>query len=263
MPWFEALPATEIRRLVDRALGWPQLAWHDLSRDHADSRVACLRLADRIAAAPRLLGSDDASTTLLFEALPGVPDLADDDPAAPGVHRAAGRWLARFHRARPLQGDPLPLDRAYRLRSQRWTERARGLLDDGDLARIRERIEAASPDLARRDRTPCHRDDSPRNWLVSEGALAAVIDFEHARDDVPESDLVRLASDVWPHRPELRRSFLHGYLGEGGPADPHAPWMDALVALWALGTVAWARRHGDAAFERRGRDALARVLASG
>ena len=35
-------------------------------------------------------------------------------------------------------------------------------------------------------RVPCQRDHAPRTWLVVDGSLTGVSDFEHARDEVAE-----------------------------------------------------------------------------
>jgi hypothetical protein len=211
---------------------------------------------------PRLLASDDARWTLLLEAWPGTSEPSLDDPRAPDVFEAAGRWLAGLHRTRPFGSDPVPLADAYRLRAQRGLARAQGALAASDLAGVRALLDAALPGLRGARRVPCQRDHAPRNWLVVDGTLRAVIDFEHARDDLAEVDLVPLAREVWPDRPDLRDAFQRGYRAAGGPADPGAPWTTALLALDAVATVAWAVRHRDAAVEAIGRRALARVLAA-
>lgn len=272
-------------------LGGPVAAWRDASRDHGEAWVAVAtgederrvvlkmhRTADKhrreVAAyrrwgsallpeAPRLLAvREEAPATIVLSHLPGRTDLPDDDPAAPAVHRAAGAWLARLHRQPAAGLDAMPLDVAYRRRADGWLARAAVHLDAATLERAAAAMDDAVPRLAGRDRVPCHRDFTPRNWLVARGRFVAGIDLEHARPDVPEVDLVRLASGTWPERPELRRAFLDGYGRGEGPADAAAPWLPGLMALEAVATVAWAAEHGDAAVEARGRRALARCLAA-
>jgi Ser/Thr protein kinase RdoA (MazF antagonist) len=176
------------------------------------------------------------------------------------VHREAGAWLARLHRLPVTDDDPLPLAEAYRRRADAWIGRARDLLPAATLRSVRSCLDEALPRLEARRRVPCHRDMGPRNWLVADGRLRAVIDFEHARPDVAEVDVARLATTVWPRRPEFRAAFLAGYAQADGPGDPEAPWVRGLLVLEALGTVVWAVEHGDASFELRGRAALARLL---
>jgi Ser/Thr protein kinase RdoA (MazF antagonist) len=218
--------------------------------------------AEGVGATPRLLADDASRGTLLLEARPGTPDLPAEHPHAAAVHEAAGAWLARLHRARPFGHDPLPLEDAYRARADRGLARADGAVAPTDLARVRALLDAAVPRLGGVERVPCQRDHAPRNWLVEEGTLTAVIDFEHARDDLAEADLIPLAREVWPAWPHLRAAFLRGYHAAGGPADPAAAWMPALIALDAVSTVAWAIRHRDGQLEAVGRQALARALAS-
>lgn len=86
-------------------------------------------------------------------------------------------------------------------------------------------------------------------------SLGAVIDLEHARPDLPEIDLVRLASHLWPQRPDLRDAFLAGY-----GADTPPPWLMGLEVLEAVATVAWAQEHADPGFEADGRRVLERHL---
>ncbi len=147
--------------------------------------------AERLGGTPRVLASDDVRGTLLLGARPGTTDLPPDHPHVSAVHEAAGRWLARLHRARPFGHEPLPLQDAYRLRADRGLARA-----------------------------------------------------------------------AWSERPHLRAAFLGGYHARGGPADPDAAWMTALIALDAVSTVAWAVRHGEDEVEAVGRRALVRALAS-
>jgi aminoglycoside/choline kinase family phosphotransferase len=285
------LPEGPWDRLAAEALGSPVAAWRDASRDHGEAWVAVAtgaderrvvlkihRTADKhrreVAAyrrwghallpeAPRLLANrEEAPAAIVLSHLPGRTDLPDDDPAAPAVHRAAGAWLARLHRQSAAGLDALPLDVAYRRRADGWLARAADHLDATTLDRAAAATDDAVPRLAGRERVPCHRDFTPRNWLVERGRFVAAIDLEHARADVPEIDLVRLATATWPERPELLRAFLEGYRRAGGPADPAAPWLPGLLVLEAVATVAWAAEHGDAAFEARGRRALARCLAA-
>jgi hypothetical protein len=278
-----------LRTFAEAALGASIASAHDLSWPHGEARVVGLRTtggrravlkAHRTAAkhrrevaayrgwaaqlspwvAPLLAVRDEAPAAILLGYVPGRPGLAEDDPAAEAVHREAGVWLARLHRTHARDDDPLPLAEAYRRRSEAWIARARDRVPAATLRSVRSRWAPAFPALDGRPRVPCHRDMGPRNWLVADGRLRAVIDFEHARPDVAEVDFARLATTVWPRRPELRAAFLAGYDGADGPGDPDAPWVPGLLALEALGTVVWAVEHGDAASERRGREALTRGL---
>lgn len=249
-----ALTARSGRRAV--------LKLHRTSAKHRREVAAYRHWTPRLAPrAARLLAERTAApAAILLERLPGQAGIADDDPAAATVHREAGPWLARLHRLPVPAADPLPLEAAYRRRAEAWTARAAPHLPAATGAAARRLLARTLPTLAGRPRVPCHRDVGPHNWLVDGGRLSGVVDFEHARPDVAEADLARLATTVWPRSPALREAFLAGYRAAGGPADPGAPWLPGLLVLEALGTVAWAARHGDPAGARAGRAALTRVL---
>lgn len=276
-------------RFASDALGVPVRSAETLSRRHGDARVlgltaqdgreAVLKVHETAAKHRREVASyrtwiphlkprgarllavrEAAPAAILLSRLPGRTDLADDDPAAETVHRQAGAWLARLHRLPLLEPDPMPLAEAYRRRADAWVARAEKDVPGATLAATHSILAEALPAMAGCRRVPCHRDAGPRNWLVEGERLTGVIDFEHARGDVAEVDLARLATTVWPRRPALRTAFLDGYAKANGPADPAAPWLPGLLVLEVLGTIVWACRHGDAAFERSGRAALARLL---
>lgn len=208
---------------------------------------------------PRLLGVRPGTPrALLVERLHGRVDAPSEGPDAAALHRAAGTWLARLHAIPHVDDDRVPLEEAYAMRADAWFARAAPVLPAATLREARARVEAILPALRGRARVPCHRDFSPRNWLADGPDLVGVIDFEHARPDLAEGDLVRLASHLWPRRPGLRDAFLDGYGGGGPPA-----WLAGLEVLEAVATVAWAAEHDDTAFERRGRAVLGRHLGRG
>lgn len=211
----------------------------------------------------RLLGVRDAApTALLLDELPGAPASAGTDHASARVHRQAGAWLARLHRLGFEDFDATTVEAAYARRADAWLRRARGPLDPTESGRVRARLDAWLPRVRGRRRRPCHRDFGPRNWMVEGDALSGVIDFEHARPDLPEADLARLAAFTWMDRPDLRDAFLAGYRAGGGPARTAPADVDGPMLLEAAGTVAWAARHADTALEAAGRAALARILAA-
>ncbi|WP_369754146.1 phosphotransferase [Micromonospora sp. CNB394] len=88
-------------------------------------------------------------------------------------------------------------------------------------------------DLAPLPALPCHLDFMPRNLIYSDGTVR-LIDFEHTRYDLPARGLVRLATRVWPHRPDLRAIFLHTY-GQLSTVDDavleHCAHFDNLTSL--------------------------------
>ncbi|MDZ7707789.1 MAG: aminoglycoside phosphotransferase family protein [Trueperaceae bacterium] len=282
-------------RFVADALGVPATSARDLSWAPDTTRVLELELADGGRAVlklhrtvgkhrrevsayrawgpslepelPRLLAVRDVPPrAIVLEALPGrvAAETWTEAPATvpATVHAAAGAWLARLHLlpAAAAGSDPLPLDDAYRRRADAAVGRASAALDPSTRRTVEALLAATLPMLGGRPRVPCHRDFTPRNWLVRGGRWVAALDLEHARADLAEADLARLASGPWAVRPGSRAAFMAGYRAAGGPADPDAPWLPGLRALDAVATIGWAARHDDATLEADGRRALATVL---
>lgn len=205
---------------------------------------------------PQLLGFDLGARALALTVAPGERlSLARSE--RPGAHAAAGRFLRDFHALPAADDDPVPLREAVAARLAEWHARAGGLLSPAErdgLARLADRRDA----FAGVARVPCHRDFTPDNWLLAGDALH-VLDFEHARLDAPEADLVKLRAEVWSTSPALGHAFLAGH----GPLTVDAAArLDVLLALHAVATLAWAERHADTRFQALGRQALAVALAS-
>ena len=235
--------------------------------------------------APRLLARDDATLGLLTTAVAGDP--LEGLRLVPSQERTAYRDLGaltkRLHEitlgdAAFSDEDPVAPAAAYRLRVASWCEMAAGYVEAELVANVRAYALEAAPALADARRVPCHRDIAPRNVLVdargnarAPGFTVGLVDFEHARADLPWFDLVRLAAEAWPEEPERKAAFLDGYGGvptgtTGRSERPAGRWTDAdegilarLVALHALATTAWAARHHDARLETEGRRSLERL----
>lgn len=218
--------------------------------------------------APRLHAADDSRSAIIVSAIPGEPvpwpaadlcGLPDTDRLAEQVlHREAGVLLRRFHDAQP----PLPWHdwgAAKIAEFDGLTPMAPQLLGKRDLALARAEVEALS-DLPCPGQVPCHRDYTPRNWLVKDG-VQHVIDFEHARLDVWLADLARLQLGIWPGRPDLKEAFLAGYGRQLSDTD-HAI-LQGVAALTATWLVVKAREIRQPALEDAFRTALHRLLPAG
>jgi hypothetical protein len=181
--------------------------------------------------APALAAVDHTAMIIAVSALPGrssgPPDLTPD------VHRQAGALLRRFHEAGPRTSPPWFRD-WLRDRAGHWGSRAAALLTPDDATVIEDHLTALS-DMGIPRGSPCHLDFQPRNWLISRSGDVSLIDFEHARIDLPARDLVRLRFRTWPGRPDLRDAFLDGYGRPLTPAEDQLVWhLGALDALTAL-----------------------------
>jgi len=239
--WAHGMSA--VLRLRDaRGVTW--FAKRHRERDRYEAEVTAYRqwVPALSGHAPRLHAADDLQCTIILSAVPGeqAPWPAADPCALPvadrvaeqALQREAGMQLRRFHAAQP----PLPWDdwgAAKVAEFDGLMPVASHLLGNRDLALARAAVETLGG-LACPGRVPCHRDYTPRNWLVRDGAQY-VIDFEHARLDVWLADLARLRLGIWPDRPDLKDAFLDGY-GRQLSGTDHAilQGVAALTATWLV-----------------------------
>ncbi len=168
------------------------------------------------------------------------------------VHERAGALLRRIHSVPVEDRDAVSIADALALRIDRWCARARGLVAEQIVARVRSCVDPSAFDGVAR--VQCHRDYTPGNWIVRPDGSVAAIDFGQARLDLPQWDFVKLAADAWVDRPDLRARFVAGY----GDDDAR---VDRLVALHGLQTLVWGLEHDDAHFIALGRRVLERVTA--
>ena len=206
---------------------------------------------------PRILAGLPGAA-LLLTAVPGERvDMQERAPALEqSIHEQAGRFLSALH-AVPWEDTDISLSEAYEKRAATWAVRAQAHLEQPVIQRVQDRIRAALPLLDKVRRVPCHRDFSPRNWLVDSEGVVGFIDFEHARPDVRMGDFERLWSRVWPDRPDLEEAFRAGY-GQILTAED-LELLQHLAALAALSTVVWAREHADPEFAAHGLSVLKRL----
>ncbi|MCY1061327.1 aminoglycoside phosphotransferase family protein [Nannocystis sp. SCPEA4] len=228
------LPRLDLRRAPDS----PPVA-------HAPARV------------PQLLAFDAGARALALTVAPGERLSLGPSELVLSAHAAAGRFARALHSLPIADDDPLRLRDAVSARLDEWHARAAGLLSPSERDAL-QRLAGRRDAFAGVRRVPCHRDFTPDNWLLA-GENLHVLDFEHARLDAPEADLVKLRADVWPAEPALERAFLAGH---GLLTSDAAARLDVLLALHAVATLAWAERHADPDFRALGRRALAVALAS-
>ncbi|MFY1668756.1 phosphotransferase enzyme family protein [Plantactinospora sp. WMMB334] len=164
-------------------------------------------LGDR---APRLLAATDDPPAIVITALPGIPlsQRKLNPEAERDAYRQVGQLLRTLHDARPPRLEP---DWTAWLaeRAEYWLHQAGARITPSYRAEVRAHMRALQ-DLAPLPTVPCHLDFMPRNMIYDDGVVH-LIDFEHSRYDLPARDLVRLATRVWPMRPDLRSSFLESY----------------------------------------------------
>lgn len=150
---------------------------------------------------------------------------------------ATGRALAALHALPIDDGDPVSLEQALGLRYAA----ARGALHRAGHPSL-ARLAPLLPPMPAARRVPCHRDIRPAN-LLWDGRCLGLIDWEHARPDLAELDLVRLeAAD----RAQVAGSY--------GSLDPHR--LAVALQLHGAVSMAWGVRHGVARWTAAGVAAL-------
>jgi len=205
--------ASSVLRVRDAAGGeWVVKCHRDRDRYVAELAAYQLwvpALGDR---APMLLAHDDGLQTLVLSALAGelAPWPGDEE-----THRQAGVLLRLLHDSEPAA----PWDDFAAEKLAEYDElvpAASPLLPADVLDDVRAEVLALASLDAAPSRVACHRDHTPRNWLI-DGTRVSVVDFELARREVWVDDLARLESGPWQGDPGLRAAFLDGY---GRPPRP-------------------------------------------
>ena len=235
-------------------------------RDRFDAELLAYRtwVAALQRTAPRLHAFDESLQAMILSALPGQPaswpalrpGLPRSEPISErAVHRAAGTILRRLHNGHPAV--PWPGFAAAKI------EQFNDLRPELVALLTPRQLDAARTEIARLTdipapvQVPCHRDYTPRNWLV-DGDAVYVFDFEWSGPDAWVADLARLHLGIWPTRPDLQEAFLQGYGRRLGPADRVA--LRGCAVLTGVWLVSKAHETGQPLFEDACRGALLRLI---
>lgn len=212
--------------------------------------------------APRLRAFDDPLDAIIISAVPGEPapwpGQGTESPAEQEIQRQAGMILRRLHEAQP----PVPchgFGAAKVKEFDQFAPLAGNLLTRCELAAARAAV-AALDGTPCDGLVPCHRDYTPRNWLVNDGVVR-IVDFEWARLDTGISDLGRLELGIWADRPDLKQAFLAGYGLR--LSDTDRVLLRGCAVVTALWLIAYSLQTRRPAFAEANRDALLRLLRAG
>ena len=203
-----------------------------LSREH----TALTTNAAQLGCSPTILHREN--NTIWMEVVPGRTCAPAELPAEAWMQ--AGSWLRRAHQIPLPSVDPLPLQTALKRRWRGVLRRAQGLVPDALLEQCR--IKVGAPGQLATQRSWCHRDFTPDNWIWHAGRLS-ILDFEHSRPDEPWSDLVKLEACAFNEAPGSREAFYEGY----GP-NPHAHQRLARICWHGLATLTWGLRNAEPDF---------------
>jgi Ser/Thr protein kinase RdoA (MazF antagonist) len=217
--------------------------------------------------APQLRASDDSLQAVILSAVPGdsppwpAAVMNGDDneghSAELAIHHGAGVVLRQLHDSQP----PRPWDDFASAKAEEFDQLAplaAELLTPRELAAARSQVDelAGQPWPVK---VPCHRDYTPRNWLVDAGTVY-IVDFEWSRLDVWASDMARLHLGIWTTRPDLRDAFLSGYGRELNDADRAI--LHGCAVLTAVWMLVKAHENRQPSFEDGSRKALQSVIGS-
>jgi hypothetical protein len=212
---------------------------------------------------PGLPGLDGRASTLrhasadagvlVTEFLPGTSVEGSPAEYTPETYRQAGALLAKLHRSAGIAADYAG---KIACQTQLLIRSARGLMPGDTLAWAAQEVARLEPGPVQLVTT--HGDYQPRNWLVDQGQIK-VIDFGRADARPWMHDLVRLTHQQFLGRPGLEEAFYSG-LGKRLQKSEADMWQLENLNQ-ALGTVVWAHKIGDAAFEQSGVQRVERILA--
>nr|MDT0664776.1 aminoglycoside phosphotransferase family protein [Micromonospora sp. DSM 115978] len=154
--------------------------------------------------APTLLTAVDHPPSIIVTAASGGPlsERSLDRAAEHDAHRRAGEVLRLLHTSGPPRTDP-DWTAWLAQRADYWLHQVGSRVTTRQRADLRAHMRALQ-DLAPIPTVPCHLDYTPRNLIHADDGHLCAIDFEHSRHDLAARDLVRFATRVWPHRPDLR-----------------------------------------------------------
>lgn len=203
--------------------------------------------------APVLRQASVKAGILVTEFLPGTSVEGSPAEYGPDTYRQAGVLLAKLHRPAGTSADYM---KKLAYQTQLLIRSAEGLLAPGVRARAEQELAGLTPAPVKLVTT--HGDYQPRNWLVDEGRIK-VIDFGRADARPWIHDLVRLTHQQFLGRPALAEAFYSG-LGKDLNSSEAGVWQLENLNQ-ALGTVVWAHKIGDAAFEQSGVLMVERILA--
>jgi hypothetical protein len=201
---------------------------------------------------PAILWAQAEELLVVFAELPGAPLEIRGLPIENELraYETAGQVARELHAIRCEETTTVDAGADAAERMERFTAAA----GDSLSIEVRDWLSAIEPDtevLSGESAVPCHRDFSPRNWLVdetSDGLGWSLIDFERARLDLRYADFKFMWPNHWKGRPERRSAFFAGY-GRELSADEETR-LRFTVLINCLGTISWARENNDPAFGR-------------
>lgn len=206
---------------------------------------------------PRLMAVNETAQRLTLERILGRSFESESgaDVDERRIWKLAGEWLRSLHQLPIEDDDQLSFSKAMHARLGASLEAATPHLDATVLAQIETLQNALKKEqISGGVRVFAHRDYRPRNWFVQRDGKFYALDFEHARADFTEWDLVRMIP-YWKEKPAMRRAFLSGY--RDARQDLSDERLRAAHLVSAIQTIAWGVAHEHDAYVKSGRQLAA------
>lgn len=229
---------------------------------------ACREWASRLPVnVPALVAvSDEGLKTLIFSEVPGevMEGLELPREVELEVYRQAGAVARALHSLPLAAPENFDAGADFQATLEKYCALAEGLLAPSTLDWARGMAKDSAALFQGLSFVPCHRDLSPRNWLVDvrdDRPFFSLIDFERARPDLALYEFQRMWPDHFRHEPERQTAFFDGY--GRSLSDRETTIMNLVVLRTSIATVWWARKNQDPAFEQTARtriETLQRVL---
>lgn len=250
------------------------LKCHANDHKQAGEIHALTRWTPALGTTPRIVAYRQNPNAVLLTDEPGTQseELDLEGAAEERLWEQAGAWVARLHQIEndwfgvagidgsPLAGTETSAEAITRQTIERRLREGdeRGLFSPTEREFILWGAREWLPSLADARPRAVHRDFTPRNWLANaDGALTCVIDFEHARWDVPAMDFTRPWDHEWRRNPRLIDAFFGAY---GSLDERLKAQVQALRLMMAASTIVWGVMVNELDFSQRYRDALHRTM---
>lgn len=203
---------------------------------------------------PQLVAADPDQLAAVVTSCAGFnlhgADLAE--PTWEAAYRQLGRLLRTLHYCEP----PMMAQAIGGLaKLERHLAAADGLVEEGEeelIRRLAQRLTTLPPI----PHGPRHGDVQPRNLLLDETLVLALIDWERAEVGPLVSDFIRI-SDTWANAPGRQAAMFRGYGRSLSPDEAQA--LQGLSALDALSGIQYGTAHSDPELVERGHRTLHRL----
>lgn len=177
------------------------------------------------------------------------------------MFRLAGRFIRKLHDLKSTDPNETTAPIDIRDRSEHYLTAGKASIDTETMRWARTLVDQACM-AGEVKPVPCHRDFSPRNWLIDRsrsGIKFGVIDWERTGQDIWLQDFQRMVYDHWHHRPQLREAFFNGYGHE--PTESEQLQLDVICLVGAIASISWANTHNDINFANISRKVIDRIRA--